>query len=266
VKHAIDLLDFDHLSAAPVTMTLLRNLLALHLVDTQVRALRGRLESAEKYLAGQQRQFDDLETQRSDLSTQLRQLHAQIGNAQNELRSFDERIAKIRGELNATTNSKQYTMLLGGLKTVENNKRDTEEQEKTLEAKVAEVKAKLDAIEKLATERGSLRDRAKAELKERHSDIADRLGELEAERARAAAAIPAPQLAIFDHVAHLHEGEAMAAIVTISARHREYACGSCNCEIPFESYSRLRGHADAIVQCMNCQRILHLEQTEEAAT
>lgn len=245
-------------------MSLLRNLIALHRVDAQVRALRGRLQSAERYLGGQQRQVDDLSTQRADLAVQLRQLHAQIGNLQNERRALDERIAKVRNELNATTNSKQYTMLLGGLKSVENSKREGEDQEKTLDAKVAEVKSRLDAMEKQETERTHLRDRAKKELEERRNDVSDRLSELEAERARAAAAIPAAQLAVFDHVAHLHEGEAMASIVTISARHREYACGSCNCEIPFESYSRLRGHPDLIVQCMNCQRILHLEQAEEA--
>jgi len=196
----------------------------------------------------------------------VRQLHAQIGNLQNEMRSFDERIAKIRTELNATTNTKQYTMLLGGLKSAEGSKHETEEQEKGLEAKVGEIKTRLDAIELQLGERGGLRDGAKAELAERRGDIAERLGELEKERARAASAIPESHLTIFDQVAHLHEGEAMSAIVTISARHREYACSACNCEIPFDSYSRLRGVGDAIVQCMNCQRILHLEQVEEAAT
>lgn len=245
---------------------LLSNLIALHLVDTQVRALRGRLDSAERFLNGQQRQLDDLEQQRGDLATQLRQLHAQIGNLQNEKRSFDERIAKIRAELNSTTNSKQYTMLLAGLKGVETSKSDADKQETALEEKVAQVKARLDAIELQVTERSALRDRAAAELAERRNDVADRLSELEAERARAASAIPAVQLAVFDHVAHLHEGEAMAPIVTISARHREYACGACNCEIPFESLSRLRSHPNAIVQCMNCQRILHLESVEETTT
>lgn len=247
-------------------MSLLRNLIALHRVDSQVRALRGRLDSAERYLAGQQRQVVDLETQKGDLAIQLRHLHAQIGNAQNEGRSFDERIAKIRGELNATTNSKQYTMLLGGLKTAENSKRDTEEQEKGLGTKVAEVQARIQALDKQLAERVSLRDRAQVELDERKHDVSDRLSELEAERKKAAEAIPEAQLAVFDQVAHLHEGEAMAAIVTISARHREYACGSCNCEIPFESFSRLKGTSDSIVQCKNCQRILHLEAVEEAHT
>lgn len=260
------LLESSHLSAPSLTMSFLRNLLALHRVDSQVRALRGRLDSAERYLGGQQRQVEDLETQRGDLAMQVRQLHAQIGNAQNEMRSFDERIAKIRNELNATTNTKQYTMLLGGLKSTETSKREAEDQEKALEARVGEVKTRLDALDTQFAERTALRDRAKAELAERRGDIAERLGELERERTRAASAIPTEQLAIFDQVAHLHEGEAMASIVTISARHREYACGACNCEIPFDSYSRLRGSANAIVQCMNCQRILHLEEVEEAAT
>ncbi|MBM4113370.1 MAG: hypothetical protein FJ253_08370 [Phycisphaerae bacterium] len=245
-------------------MSLLRNLIALHRVDAQVRALRGRVDSAKRYLSTQERQVEDLEHQAQELSTQLRQLHAQVGNNQNEMRSLDERIGKIRTELNATTNSKQYTMLLGGLKSVESNKRDLEEQAKTLGEKISQVQSKLDSLQGQRTERGGLRDSAKGELDQRLTDVSERLSELERERARAASAIPPSELAIFDRVASLHDGEAMASVVTISARHREYACSACNCEIPFESYSRLKGHPNAIVQCMNCQRILHLEQVEEA--
>lgn len=208
--------------------------------------------------------MQDLDHQVQDLSTQIRQLHAQVGNNQNEMRSLDERIAKIRAELNATTNSKQYTMLLGGLKSVENDKRDLEEQSKSLQEKIGQVQAKMDGLHGVRTERGGLRDSAKGELDQRLSDVSERLAELERERARAASAIPAADLVVFDRVAALHDGEAMASVETISARHREYACGACNCEIPFESYSRLRGHPNSIVQCMNCQRILHLEQAEEA--
>lgn len=252
--------------SATQPMSLLRNLISLYRVDSQVRALRGRVEAAERYLSIQQGHLSDLEAQLQELQTQLRQLHAQAGNLQNEMRGFDERIAKIRSELNATTNSKQYTILLGGLKTAENQKRDLEEQAKALEEKIGQVKTKIDVVEAQHRERGGLRDGAKGELEQRRSDVSERLAELEAERRRAASAIPATELAIFDRVAQLHEGEAMAQVVTISARHREYACGACNCEIPFESYSRLRGHPDLIVQCMNCQRILHMEQVEEAHT
>jgi len=245
-------------------MTLLRDLIALHRVDAQVRALRGRVDSARRYLSVQERQVEDLDQQSQDLSTQLRQLHAQVGNNQNEMRALDERIAKIRGELNATTNSKQYTMLLGGLKTVENDQRDLQEQAATLNEKITQVQAKLDALQGVRSERGGLRDSAQGELDQRLADVSERLAELERERARAASAIPPDELAVFDRVAALHDGEAMSSVVTISARHREYACGACNCEIPFESYSRLRGHPNSIVQCLNCQRILHLEQVEEA--
>ncbi len=247
-------------------MSLLRNLIALHRVDTQVRALRGRVESAQRYLTTQERQVEDLDQQAQELKTQIRQLNAQVGNGQNEMRTLDERIGKIRSELNATTNSKQYTMLLGGLKTVENQKRDLEDQAKALGEKIAQAQAKLDGLQSVRSERGGLRDSAKGELDQRLADVSERLAELERERARAASAIPAEELALFDRVAALHDGEAMAGVVTISARHREYACGVCNCEIPFESFSRLRGHPNTIVQCMNCQRILHLEQVEEAHT
>jgi hypothetical protein len=41
-------------------------------------------------------------------------------------------------------------------------------------------------------------------------------------------------------------------------RHREYACGACNIEVPFETYARLASNSNEAVQCRACTRILFL--------
>ena len=55
-------------------MPLLDNLLTLHRVDSQVRALSTRVESARTYFNAQEKQLATLERQKAELDTQVRQL------------------------------------------------------------------------------------------------------------------------------------------------------------------------------------------------
>ncbi len=245
-------------------MPLMQDLIALHRVDSQVRALQGRLDGAKRYLTAQQKQVDELETQRQDLHLQIRQVNASVGNLENDIRGINERVDKLRGELNSTTNTRQYNVVLQELKLIETNRKELETQAEALMEKGEQATTRVTALEAQLAERTKLRDQARGDLNQKTADVADRLSELQRERAAAAARVPEASRKVFDHVAALHDGEAMASVVTLSARHREYACGACNCEIPFESFSRLKSNPEALVQCLSCHRILHLEAVEEA--
>ena len=61
-------------------MTLTENLLNLFQIDAQVRGLRRRLDSAERYLAVQTRHVEDLQVQNQELETRQLHLQASIGN------------------------------------------------------------------------------------------------------------------------------------------------------------------------------------------
>ena len=103
------------------------------------------------------------------------------------------------------------------------------ERAEVLRAQFATLQASID-------ERTAMRDRARADLEQRHADVGERLGQLEEEREQAARAIPPDVRKVFERVASETEGEAMAPVIEISRRHREYACGACNLEIPKESF------------------------------
>lgn len=246
-------------------MTLMENLLNLHRVDAQVRGLRSRVDSAARYLRIQERQLQERHDQEEELKRRKLHLQANIGNLENELRVADERIEKLRGELNSAVNNKQYAAVLNELNTVKEERGQTEdrmledmEQIESLEGSFGEVEAQI-------SERRKVCDAAQAEYEQRMSDVGERLAELETERATAAAALPPKELSHFDRLAEDYEGEAMSPILEIDRRRREYACGACNMHMPFEQVSALLGGSDVLVTCNACHRILYLQEETRGA-
>lgn len=252
-------------------MPLLENLLTLFRVDSQVRALSSRVESAKTYFAAQERQLVLLEKQKGELETQLRQLQASVHGLEVEQKSASERVDKLRAELNNSTNDKQYKAILNEMKVLENQKDEIVKRAVEEMGRVEETKKRIEVHIATMAERVKIRDVAKSKLDECMGDVGERLAELEKERTRAADLIPDKDRKTFDRVANLTEGQAMAEITVVDLRHREFACGECNIEVPFETYARLASNSESVVQCKACERILYLadanrpgEKTEKA--
>ena len=245
-------------------MALLDNLLTLHRVDSQVRALRTRVTSAETYFNAQEKQLALLARQRTELETQIKQLQANVHALELDQAEATGRVEKLRAELNTSTNDKQYKAILNELKSLELHrdevvKRAVEEMQRS-----EDTKKRLETHDATIVERKKVREVAKAQLDECMKDVGERLAELERERERAADLIPDRERKLFNLIADETEGEAMAEITVVSLRHREFACGACNIEVPFETFARLSSNSDAAVQCKACRRILFLSETSRA--
>lgn len=241
-------------------MALLDNLLTLHRVDSQVRALRTRVDSAKTYLDTQDRQLALLAKQKAELETQERQLQASIHNLGLESQAIQARVDKLRGELNQSTNDRQYKSILNELKVLETQKDESARRELEEMQRAEDTKKRLEVHAATTAERQKVREVAKGKYDECVKDVGDRLAELEAQRERAAQAVPDRERKVFDKVADETGGEAMAEITIVDLRHREFACGSCNIEIPFEVYARLSSNSESVIQCKACTRILHLAE------
>ena len=127
------------------------------------------------------------------------------------------------------------------------------------------LKGELSELDAKIEERTGMRDLAKAEAKQRQEDVAERMQELEQDRAVAAESIPARAMDIFDRVADTTDGETMAPVIEHNRKRHEFTCGACNIEIPYNLYVTLHSDSDEIMQCPACTRILYLE-TAEAET
>ncbi len=246
-------------------MSLTENLLALFRVDSQARGLRGRLESAERYLAAQTRQVEDLERQREEMEARRRQLQAKVANLEGESALLDQRIEKLRTELNNASSNKQYSAVLGELNAIKLSRTDLDNRTLQQMEQIEQIATQLAKLAADLAERQKVRGVAAAELRQRHEDVGQRLAELDAERRSAAAVIPPRELSVFNEVANSYHGEAMASVEEIDRRHREYACGACNLSLPFEAVAALLGTSEGMTRCPACGRILYMEEKTRGA-
>lgn len=247
-------------------MSLTDDLISLYRVDSQLRGLQSRVDSAKELLDIRQKKLVEVQASHDETVARQRQSQAHVANLEGESADFAERIEKLRSELNTATTDKQYQAILGEMKSLEGLRDEVEssqlaemERQEAASAEVEEVAGKL-------ADRIRLVEVAREEYASCEQAVADRMGELETERATAAARIPERTLKLFDEVADQTEGETLAPVIEVSKRHREYSCGACHVQIPY--YLVVDLHADgnaAVQQCPNCVRILYLETADAGA-
>jgi predicted nucleic acid-binding Zn-ribbon protein len=192
---------------------------------------------------------------------ELKVRHKEAGNGTLEVErdTIQARIDKLRDELNSCTTSKQYSAVQDEMKLLKEKTGGLEtEILETMEVLETEQQT-LAELHNRQTERVTLRSQAEKDLKQRTEDVSVRLNELEKEREGAAAVLPEKALQTFDRVADMNEGETVTEIREVNRRHREYVCGSCNMELPFNAVVLLTNNSEEIVQCVGCERILFME-------
>ncbi|MCH2153670.1 MAG: hypothetical protein MK089_10055 [Phycisphaerales bacterium] len=239
-------------------MTLIDDLLELNLVERQLRGLKSRVDSAQIYCRAQKRQMDDLEQRHEELETRRKQRQVTINGHETDTAAIDERLTKLREDLNSAANTKQYSTVLEEINTLKSTKSGTDDLILNELSDIEALDVDLEAVKSEMKERQTVLDSAEKELQEREAEIADRVAELQTERDVKASVIPASALTTYDQCADDFEGDAMAPIEEIDKRRREYSCSSCNLNMPFNIVVQLMTGADSLTQCENCLRILYI--------
>lgn len=246
-------------------MSLIHNLLTLNHADRQLRALRTRLDGAELVLTKAKRSELDAATREREFKVQAMQVRATAANIEAESGSIHDRIERHRAELNKSTNMKQYESLLAEMKMLQDKRSELDSQALQYLERADQLESQASSASGDLQKRHDASARAESELAERRADIGERLTELELARAQAAAAIPATELARFNKLADATDGEAMAEVVTLDVKRREYACGECHMELPSATFAAVATHPESVFSCATCRRILYLANEPESA-
>lgn len=244
-------------------MSVTKHLLDLFRVDKQLRGLRQRLEAAERFLSQQSAQLAELERLKADLTGQVRQLRAAAANDEGEAQRLDAKMTQIREQMNQTKTAKEYQALVTELNTFKTQKGEFEERAIESMERINAAEARLKEIDEQHGERTRIVAKARADRDEREAEIKDRVAELTAQRAELTKAIPAANLAEFEHLVRTRGDEAMAHIEMIDRRAHEGSCSACMMAIPVEALSALM--TGKLTRCPSCRCFLYIEESIMAA-
>src|SRR5690606_30081586 len=162
--------------------------------------------------------LDAVMQQKKEMETRRRQLRAKIAGFENEVRTTDERMAKLREDLNRAATNKQYSALLNELNTLKDQKSVHETAALEEMERAEEVETTLTSIEAEIAEITKLRDHAQKQYDERENEVGERLDELKREREAAASCVPAEECALFNALADQYDGEALAQVEEVDRR------------------------------------------------
>jgi uncharacterized protein len=230
----------------------------LQRIETQLRSVRGQIETKKRSVQAHQRRLATLERQVADSHDLIRQAQANADKLDLDRKSHEEHVKNLRERLNQTKTNKEYAAALTQLNT---DKADTLK----IEDQVLAAMAKVDELRKKEAESRAILEKEKARMGETEKSVQDlenklaaQIKDLEAQREAAAEEIPADALRVFERARDKHEGEAMAHVEQPHPRRAEYICSGCNMSITLQTLNSLHSRDDVQV-CHVCSRILYLD-------
>jgi uncharacterized protein len=242
-------------------MHVTQKLLRLFRVDQQIRGLQSRLRSAERFFEEQVRQLENLETQRTSIRGQLRQLKASVANLEGEAAQADEHIEQLRERMTNSKTNKEYKATLTEVNTFKERKSTLDESTIDHLEKIESLEAELVELDAAFVEREKLKAVAEGDRTKRGDEIKDRLAELKTQREELVAEVPTEALAIYEELLEERGEDAMAPLEVVDRRRHEYICGSTMMSVPMETAMSLMSGKLTLSPNDGC--ILYL--TEEVA-
>ncbi len=239
-------------------MSLSDKLRELFLLDQQVRGLRSRLDSALRRLELQKTKLAQFSRQRDELHQQHMVVRAKAMTLELQTKEADDRVAKLREQMNNVKTNKEYSALLVEVNTLKADKSKVEDQALGELAKADELDKNIKDVDAKIVDQQKIVQGAEKEVEECRNEVGTRLDTLTAERDTALNELPLEAKQQFQKSAQLHDGDGMAAVIEESRRHKEYTCGGCYIGLPVERVNTLMV-SDQIVVCPSCGRILYIE-------
>ncbi len=246
-------------------MTLQENLRKLYLLDQQVRGIRTRLDHANDRLHAQKVKLTQFNQQQAEMGDQLKHTQAKASALENQSEGIEQRIAHLRQQMQIVKSNKEYSAILIEVNTLKLDKGKLEDEALEQLNQAERLSGELQDIQSRVAEQEKLVEAAASDVQTCKADIGQQLDDLTSRRAEAEQDIPESIRSVFNRMADMHEGEAMATVTEESRRHMEYACGGCYMSIPVERVNALMTQQDQLVLCPSCNRILYLDQDLKAS-
>jgi len=216
-------------------MHVTRKLLRVFRVDQQIRGLQSRLRAAERFYDEQIRQLESIESQRTSIRGQLRQLKASVANLEGEGSQLQAHIDEARERMSTSKTNKEYKALLTEVNNFKERKGILDESAIEHLEKIDKLEAELVGLDAAFEEREKLKVVAESDRAKRGDEIKDRLAELKGERERLVAEVPGDAMVIYEELLAERGEDAMAPLEIVDRKRHEYICGSTMMSVPMET-------------------------------
>lgn len=243
---------------------MLDGLVRLQKVELQLHAIERSIRSRQNSLRGIERRIEAHDRDIAAKEAQIRELQVAADEADLEIRTHEERITKLKDDLNKAKTNKEYAAILTNMNT---EKADNSKREEAGLQKLTLVDAARKELEAIREDRKRDEGRLAKQRAEVDAFVASRADDLErlrSERNQIAADLPPAAVESFERVADRHDGEAMATVEQPDRRRQEFVCGGCHMSIPLDIYNAVHA-GDDIKHCGSCGRILYLETARTQA-
>lgn len=229
----------------------LRHLIRLQEIETRAAAAARRLAEAPARIAA----LDDTLNAARDAVAQARQALADNQAArraiEKDLAVVQQRLAKYKDQLMEVKTNREYHAVQSEIATAGGEVSRFEEQILVRMVEADELAAALkEAEQKLAGEEARVKAE-KAAIEAEAAETEALSTTLAAERAAVVAEMPKEIVQLFERIAKIRHGVAVAPA-------RDQLCSECHVRLRPQVFNQIRLN-DSIVQCDSCQRILYFE-------
>lgn len=238
-------------------MSVTAKLVKVFTVDKQIDTLQTRLKVAEKVLAEQTKLAADFEARRSKVEGDIKALQAQASNFEGESQRLDDKITKLKEQMNTAQTNKQYQAFLVEVNTLGLEKGAAEKSAIELLEKIDVLRKQSDELASQRQERESMAGVAKTNRDSREAEIKDKLEALKAERGTLAAEVPGDVLRDYERTFQQRGEDAVASVELQSRKDQEFTCGGCMMLIPVQTVNGILA-SGKITTCTNCRCYLYV--------
>ena len=234
----------------------LERLSRLQVLDDQVRRLEAEMNEKPLLVAHERKALDEARAKLAATEKASKDAHMAADRLELDVRTKEEAIKKLDGQLNTATSNKVYSELLLNIRSA---RADIEKIEEQILARMDDTEALEAEVEKarvvVRNAEDEFRESEKALLAQA-KEIGDRLAQRRGMRDLLAKEIDPEVLAVYERVRVSRKGIGIA-MLTVD-RDGSHFCAACQMDVPIQEVS-LALAGEKLVQCRSCNRILCVE-------
>lgn len=227
-------------------------LVELQKVDSEMIELERTLEAAPKQLQSLQEKKAYLQQQQDVIQEKINVLLEQKGRIEGEIENDAQKVKKSKNKLMLVENTKEYHAMMREMDNLEKTNRMREEEKGNLLADLSDLEGRKETLQKDIDELGATITAQQSTLDAEMAEKRARLDILDKEKKQASQAVPAPILVRYNFI---RDRIPSPVIVPVS----EGVCQGCHIIIPPQTFIDLQ-KGEQILSCPNCQRIIYWER------